>query len=106
MYELSIFLAGHFLADFPLQPRHMLEDKAHAFETSLGTLTLVAHAVIQATCAAIVAGWLGSPAWYTIALIVGVTHFLIDAGKIRGHYGVMTDQILHYAVFGGVVWLL
>lgn len=96
-------MAGHFLADFPLQPEHMLRDKKLAFQTSLGTLTLLAHAAVHFLVSLTLLSILGAQEAYLAALGIGATHFLIDAGKIRGHYGVMADQLLHYVVLALVV---
>lgn len=103
MQEFVILMAGHFLADFPLQPEHMLRDKKHAFETAIGTFTLLAHASIHFLVALVLLMILGAQEAYLAALGIGASHFLIDAGKIKGFYGVTIDQLLHYLVLGAVV---
>ena len=102
MQDLVILMAGHFLADFPLQPEHMLRDKKRAFQTALGTLTLVAHAFIHFFVALFILVVLGAQEAFLAAVLIGATHFLIDAGKVRGLYGVMADQILHWFVLAVV----
>lgn len=103
MYELAILMAGHFLADFPLQPEHMLRDKQNALKTSLGTLTLIAHGVIQGLVIGTLSWLLWAPDAFLIGVIVAGSHILIDLGKIRGVYGVMLDQMMHWTVLLAVV---
>lgn len=101
MHDLSTFftlLAGHFVCDFPLQSRHILEDKQTAGRTLLGTLTLIGHCATHALVIGLLAALLGLPNVYGIALVIAVSHFAIDLGKIRGFYGLATDQTLHYLV--------
>ena len=95
--DFLILVSAHFLADFPLQGEWMAKEKYSVFKTQLGTVALFAHAFIQALIVGIIA-WLLGYDFYTFFLVVGVTHFLIDLGKIKGKYGVLTDQLLHYAV--------
>lgn len=98
MQEALILLAGHFLCDFPLQHRMMLEDKYQALKTTLGTLTLTAHAATHGLILGGLTALLGHQTWMIVGLVVFASHWLIDLGKIRGRYGVLADQVLHYAV--------
>ena len=93
-----VLLAGHFVSDFPLQQKYMLEDKQKAFVTSLGTLTLLSHAMTHALVIGGLAALQGVTGYFPLGIVIGVTHFFIDLGKIRHRYGVMTDQMLHYLV--------
>ena len=116
--QLIIYLwAGHYLADFPLQPPFVADLKKKVFQESIGFHCLTAHAFIHG----LVAGSLTNN--FTAGLIVGVTHWLIDAGKAceliddrfphtkgarkgpqtAGLYGINIDQALHFAVIVFVV---
>lgn len=113
----AVLLAGHYLADFPLQSQHIAENKGKVFIEAIGFHCLTAHAAIHGLVAGYIAGfWAG--------LIVAVTHWLIDFGKswegwpegwritdgarwagnpdARGLYGINVDQALHVAVLVGV----
>lgn len=105
MQEYLVLLGGHFLADFPLQPQHMLTDKQQAFKTSLGTLTLIAHAFIHGLILGLLAYWLNFPSPLFMGLGVGLSHFVIDLAKVRGFLGVWTDQVLHWFVIC-LIWIL
>lgn len=97
-----ILLSSHFLADFPLQPKWMLDAKYDVFKTQLGTLSLFAHALIHALVLATIASVLGYDFEF-VFFLVGITHFFIDLGKIKGLYGVFVDQILHFLVLGVIL---
>lgn len=71
----------------------MAETKLHS------PWSLLAHAVIQGGCAALIAGLLGYPV-LAVGLIVGITHFWIDWGKILGKWGLAGDQFLHLFIMG------
>ena len=103
MIEFSLLLAGHFLADIGLQPDWVLKQKYNVGKTQLGTIALIGHAFIHFLVAYFIATHLGFTHAYSLALVIGVTHFIIDLGKIKGRYGVLTDQIFHFAVIVGVV---
>ena len=98
MHLFLVLLAGHFISDFPLQQKYMLEDKQKAFVTSLGTLTLISHAMTHALVIGGLAALQGVTGYFPLGVVIGATHFFIDLGKIRHRYGVMTDQVLHYFV--------
>lgn len=115
--ELLITLwAGHYLADFPLQPAFVAEKKGLAFIESIGFHCLTSHAFIHGLIAALIAGS------FNIGLIVGITHWIIDFGKSSlllddrfphtagarmgpqktGLYGINIDQSLHLLVILGI----
>ena len=106
-------LAGHYLADFPLQGDMVAKNKGKVFIESIGFHCLTAHAAIHGLVAAYIAG-------FEVGLFVAVTHWLIDFGKswegwpenwritngakwagspnARGLYGINVDQSLHVLV--------
>lgn len=103
--------AGHYLADFPLQPSFVAEKKGLVFIESIGFHCLTAHAFIQG----LVAGLLSGRFW--VGLVVGLSHWAIDFGKssellvnlphtkgarkgpqVSGLYGINVDQALHFTV--------
>lgn len=116
--ELLITLwAGHYLADFPLQPAFVAEKKGLAFIESIGFHCLTSHAFIHG----LVAGAITQN--FAAGLIVGSTHWLIDFGKssqllknwphtkgarrgpqTTGLYGINIDQTLHFLVILFVAW--
>lgn len=107
-----LLLAGHYLADFALQPQFMAEKKRLVFIESWGFHNLTAHAFIHGLTAGLLSQRL------SIAIIVGITHWIIDFGKAsqllddkfphtkgarsgeqaHGLYGINIDQALHIAV--------
>ena len=107
-----LLLAGHYLADFALQPRFMAESKALVFVKSIGFHSLTSHAFVHGLTAGLI-----TQSYYAGAL-VGATHWLIDAlkaskvfddryphtkgarknGQTHGLYGINVDQALHLAV--------
>lgn len=122
-----LFAAGHYLADFPLQPAFVAQKKGRVFFEAIGFHCLTAHAMIHALVAAVIAVVLGHH-WLMAFLVVGVTHWLIDFGKAwdgwpegwqitqgakwegkpdaRGLYGINLDQALHMLVLVIVAALL
>ena len=103
-------LAGHYLADFALQPRFMAESKKLVFLRALGFHTLTAHAFIHALVAGVLSGSL------TVAIIIGMTHWIIDLraskwvsgklGKQSDLFGINLDQLLHVAVIAATVLIV
>lgn len=117
---LTVLWAGHYLADFPLQPAFVAEKKGLVFIESIGFHCLTAHAFIHGLVAGVITQS------FTAGLIVGLSHWLIDFGKsslllknlphtkgarmgpqTTGLYGINVDQALHFAVmalivFGGI----
>jgi Protein of unknown function (DUF3307) len=112
---LIIFWAGHYLADFPLQPAFVAEKKGLVFIERIGLPCLTSHAFIHGLVAGTVAAQLGFGQWFLFGLIVGITHWIIDFGKSCqlnddrfphtagarkgpqrfGLYGINIDQTLH-----------
>ena len=105
--------AGHYLADFPLQPAFVADNKKKILQESIGFHCLTSHAFIHG----LVAGFISQN--FAVALIVGITHWLIDFGKscqllddrfphtkgaripgiqTAGMYGINVDQALHFLV--------
>lgn len=119
MSALILLWAGHYLADFPLQPDHVAKNKGKVFVEAIGFHCLTAHAFIHGLVAGGVASFLGHD-WLLPLVVVAVTHWLIDFGKswerwpenwritdgakwagnpnARGLYGINVDQALHLAV--------
>lgn len=120
MIELFLLLiAGHYLADFGLQPDFVAKMKSRVFFEAMGFHCLTAHAMIHGLVAAAVAGVLGY-GWLMPFVVVAITHWLIDFGKAwdgwpdawritqgakqsgkpdaRGLYGINADQALHIFV--------
>jgi len=108
---LILLWAGHYLADFPLQPAFVAELKGKVFIESIGFHCLTAHAFIHG----LIAG--GITQNFGVGLFVGLTHWLIDFGKSSellknfphtkgarndkqhtGLYGINVDQTLHFIV--------
>lgn len=108
---MELFLAlvfSHFVADFPLQGSYLSDAKRAVFQTFEGTWALVAHAAMQAGAAGTTAAVLGAP-WEAVAASVGITHFVIDACRVRGVIPYYVDQFLHLSVMamaaGAAAWL-
>lgn len=108
---LLTLLAGHYLADFGLQTKHMVEKKGLVFIDPMGFHALTAHAFIHALLAGLLSGS------FAAAVVVGVTHWLIDFGKAsvwlqaqlklkHPPYGIHLDQLLHISVIALVVLLV
>ena len=113
-------IAGHYLADFPLQSDVIAKNKGKAFREAIGFHCLTAHAAIHGLVAATILWWMLEPHVLVPALTVAVTHWLIDFGKswegwpehwritngakwsgnptARGLYGINVDQALHLSV--------
>ena len=114
---LLLLWAGHYLADFPLQPAFVAELKGEICQESIGFHCLTAHAFIHALVAGVITQS------FLAGVVVGVTHWLIDCGKscqliddrfphtkgarngpqTAGLYGINIDQTLHFLVMVFVV---
>jgi hypothetical protein len=98
MTAILMLLAAHYLADFALQNDYVATAKAHVHDRADGIHALVAHAAHHATLIAIALAVLGGD-WMLGALIVGVTHALIDYGKaVHQWYGIHVDQLAHIII--------
>lgn len=96
---LFMLLAGHALADYPLQGDFLAKAKNRAaplpgvpFYQALG-----AHALIHGGVVAMVTGiwWIGA--------LEAIAHAIIDDAKCTGKIGFNTDQALH--VTCKIVWV-
>jgi len=121
MVELFLALvAGHFLADLPLQQEKHGQNKGKVFFEAIGFHCLTAHAAIHAGIAGAIAAAFGY-GFLLPFLVVGVSHWLIDFGKswqgfddlhltegaregpqLFGLYGINVDQALHVGVLAAV----
>ena len=100
IYAVLLLIAAHYLADYALQNAYVADAKAHP-ERPDWAHALTAHAVHHATLAGLALLLVGIvPAYALIwAIVVGVTHWIIDYGKaVRGWYGIHADQAMHLAV--------
>lgn len=94
---LTKLVLSHLLTDFVLQPTRWVEDRNQKHFAS-GKLYL--HALVTAGLAYFLIGW----HYWLVALIILVTHFLIDGwksyrpGRIRYF---LIDQLLHLLVIAG-----
>ena len=96
-------LLAHIIADFFLQTKWMVEGKENGGKKSMRMLTL--HSIIHSLMAYLLVGdW---SLWY-IAIVIFVTHFIIDWCKImfRGKSvsAFLIDQLSHVAVIL-VLWM-
>lgn len=96
-------LLAHIIADFFLQTKWMVEGKENGGKRSILMLTL--HSIIHSLMAYLIVGeW---SLWY-IAIVIFVTHFIIDWCKImfRGKSvsAFLIDQLSHVAVLL-VLWM-
>ena len=90
-------LLAHIIADFFLQTKWMVEGKENGGKRSMRMLTL--HSIIHSLMAYLIVGdW---ALWY-IAIVIFVTHFIIDWCKIqfRGNSvsAFLIDQLSHVVV--------
>ncbi len=95
-------LLAHTLGDFFLQPNSWVAEKE---KEKLRSLKLYLHAAIHV--ALIFAVFLSFKVWFP-ALVIGITHFVIDASKLQfqnkrtKYLWFFADQILHIIVIIGV----
>tara|TARA_B100000579_G_scaffold422222_1_gene423986 strand:- start:269 stop:625 length:357 start_codon:yes stop_codon:yes gene_type:complete len=89
--DIFIFLAlGHFLGDFGLQSDRMAIEKCPGKDVTLNwRWWLISHGAIHGFIVAIITG---IPLF---GLIECIFHSIIDFGKCRFGYSLLTDQILH-----------
>jgi hypothetical protein len=98
---LTKLLLSHLLTDFVLQPLGWVEERNRKHFAS-GKLYL--HVLLTAALAYLLIGW----QYWIVAIILLITHFLIDGWKsyrpqMTGYF--LIDQLLHLAVIAGC-WLL
>ena len=98
-------ILAHLLGDFILQPNSWVADKE---KKKAGSVYLHMHVLLH-TVLAFVFLW-NLKLWW-IALIIGITHFLIDLAKLQFQNGktkrtwFFIDQIAHLVVIGAVAVL-
>jgi hypothetical protein len=97
---LTKLLLSHLLTDFVLQPGSWVEERKRKH---FGSGKLYLHALITAGVAYILIGW----QYWVVAIILLITHFVIDGWKSyrpqRTEY-FLIDQFLHLLVIAGC-WL-
>lgn len=99
-------MVAHLLGDFFLQPRKWVISKE---KNKLRSSQLYLHTIVHILLALI---WIWDLKLWYLALIVGVSHFLIDAGKIllqteknkRALFFI--DQLLHIIVIAGIWYFI
>lgn len=111
---LTWLLVVHLLADFPLQPRSWVEDKArHRARSRFLLLHALLHGVLAAWLVAgfaLLHGGLSSGQVLTALLVIAISHWLIDLLKvtlltrISQAGGFLLDQGLHLTVIA-LLWL-
>ncbi|HGM5284007.1 TPA: DUF3307 domain-containing protein [Serratia liquefaciens] len=111
---LTWLLVVHLLADFPLQPRSWVEDKArHRARSRFLLLHALLHGVLAAWVVAgfaLLHGGLSSGQVLTALLVIAISHWLIDLLKatlltrISQAGGFLLDQGLHLTVIA-LLWL-
>jgi hypothetical protein len=105
MQEASLWLIklilSHLLTDFILQPGKWIEERK---EKHFASIHLYMHGVLTALLAWIFIGW----QYWGVALIILVSHILIDGWKSFQKdklFYFITDQALHFAVIFGC-WIV
>ncbi|HEV2352650.1 MAG TPA: DUF3307 domain-containing protein, partial [Puia sp.] len=91
---------AHLLTDFVFQPRGWIEERNRKHWASV---KLCLHALLTATVAYL---FIGLKYW-TVALVILFTHWLVDVWKSYRPQEVrffLADQLLHLAVIGGCWW--
>lgn len=97
---LAKLLIAHMLTDFIAQPSAWIEDRQ---QKHFGSRKLAFHAILTAVVAYIFIGW----SYLLVALVILITHWLIDGWKSYRPQDVgyfLADQFLHLAVIAGCWW--
>ena len=122
----ALFLAGHYLADFPLQPEFVAKFKGLAFKESIGFHCLTSHAAVHGLVAGIIAAYAGFGPWVALGVVAFLVHWAIDFGKSSvflddrfphtrgarkgpqkvGLYGINIDQSLHVLTAFIIAWVV
>ena len=90
---LFLLIAGHFIADYPLQTEAIALGKNRNIDPNRFGVNwqywLLSHAFLHGTFVAIITGevWLG--------IAETIAHSLIDFGKCENKYNIHVDQMLH-----------
>lgn len=107
-----MMVAGHYLADFPLQTEFMASTKTRIFIEPAGFHALTAHAFTHG----LVIGLLSHN--FTFAVVVGTTHWIIDfvrssewlISKLSStkpvQFNIHLDQVLHISVIALCAYFL
>lgn len=98
-------IAAHLTGDFILQTNKLCASK-FSNNRAVRYRALAEHAIIHAILAYLfVAQWTN----WTVPLIIGVSHFLIDFVKVhfkrKDFVGLVCDQLAHYCVIV-ILWLI
>jgi hypothetical protein len=97
---LTKLLTAHLLTDFVLQPASWVADRK---QKHFASWKLYWHVLLTAAVAYLLIGW----SYWLVALVILVSHLLIDGWKSyrpeRIRY-FLTDQLLHLAVIAGCWW--
>lgn len=91
---LSLMIAAHFVADYPLQGDFLARAKA---EGPLRVWHLFGHSAIHGGAVLLVTG---SPILFALETMA---HMLIDENKVHGRISFATDQALHMGC--KVLWI-
>lgn len=108
MLGLFLVLAlGHYLADFALQSPWVAGLKSDVLRKDAdphAIHALTAHAAHHALVAVAILWAFGLSPWW--ALVIGISHWLIDLGKARFQlYSINVDQLLHFVAIAVVTVL-
>ena len=100
--KLFLLIAGHFLADFPLQGEHIARTKSRHYipdfvpkgqkPTPIWFHSLTAHALIHGLVVYVITSRLD------LSLYMSVTHWIIDFMKCENWTNPHVDQLFHMGV--------
>ena len=113
-------LLGHLVGDWMFQNDWMARGKQrHLFTKEILVHCLVYTAVVAATLWIATLNYTASPPYITVLTIIFISHWLIDAGNLAGHWvrwwrqsrlifvRIMVDQTMHIVVLAALVeWVL
>lgn len=95
LHMLVLLVAGHYLADYPLQGEFLATQKNPWLDASKRLApwyqALGAHAAIHAGVVLLITGSV------TLAGMELIAHTAIDAGKCAGKFSFNTDQAIHFS---------
>jgi hypothetical protein len=97
---LTKLLTAHLLTDFVLQPASWVEDRK---QKHFASRKLYWHVLLTAVVVYLLIGW----SYWLVALVILVSHLLIDGWKSYQPQRIryfLTDQLLHLAVIAGCWW--
>jgi hypothetical protein len=113
---IGALLVKHYIADYLLQTRYMLQNKG-----KYGHPGGIYHAAIHMAASVPVLLWLGAGLWAVLGLILleGILHYHIDWGKEQAqgklNFGIERveywylfglDQVLHHLTYVLMLWVL